>query len=296
MTCNCPGAAASARSPRRTYTAAFVLAALAASIGLPAAAQDAAQGSSAHSAAPHKPATPKSAEGKAGPGQEKAEASYSIGVIMGSQLHNSGATKDSFSYEQYLKGFRAALAGTATPSPEDSQKAVALMRKAHDSLVSGNEAAASKFLAENAKQPGVQTTPSGLQYKVISPGTGNPPKLTDQAMVNYRGTLLDGTEFDASEKHGGPQPMPVGSVIKGFSEGLQLMKPGSKYELFIPPNLAYGPNSPPGSAIPPGSLLKFELELVSIKPAAAAPAGAGAPSPHIVPPPTGNAGGSAAPH
>jgi FKBP-type peptidyl-prolyl cis-trans isomerase len=295
MTCNCPGAAASAPSHRRTYTAAFVLAALAASIGLPAAAQDAAQSSSAHSAAPHKPATP-AAEGKSGPAQEKAEASYSIGLIMGNQLHNSGATKDSFSYEQYMKGFRAALAGTAKPGEEDSQKAVALMKKAHETLVSSNESAASKFLAENAKQPGVQTTPSGLQYKVISPGTGNSPKLTDQAMVNYRGSLLDGTEFDDSAKHGGPQPMPVGSVIKGFSEGLQLMKQGGKYELFIPPGLAYGPNSPPGSAIPPGALLKFEVELVSIKPPPAPPAGAGAPSPHIVPPPTGNAGGSAAPH
>jgi FKBP-type peptidyl-prolyl cis-trans isomerase len=292
MTCNCPGAAASAPSPRRSYVAAFVLAALAASIGLPAAAQDsAAQGSSAHSAAPHKSATPKSAEGKSGPDQEKADASYAIGAIMGGQLHSSGATKETFSYEQYMKGFRAALAGTAKITPEDQQKAVAFMRKAHDNLVASNEEAASKFLAENAKQPGVQTTPSGLQYRVINPGSGNSPKPTDEAMVNYRGTLLDGTEFDESARRGGPQPMAVGNMIKGFSEGLQLMKPGGKYELFIPPSLAYGPGSPPGSSIPPGSLLKFEVELVGVKPAAPA-AGAAAPSPHIVPPPAGNAGGS----
>jgi FKBP-type peptidyl-prolyl cis-trans isomerase FkpA len=290
MTCNCPGATAPVPSRRRTGVAAFVLAALAAAIGLPAVAQDASQSSSAHSGAPHKSAAGTSEEGKSGAGQEKAEASYSIGLLMGAQLHASGASKDTFSSEQFMKGFRAALTGTK-PTQQDSQKAVAFLQEARQSLVASNEAAASKFLEENAKQPGVKTTPSGLQYKVLSPGSGASPKPADQAMVNYRGTLLDGTEFDASEKHGGPQPFGVGNVIKGFSEGLQLMKPGGKYVLYIPPSLAYGPNSPPGSPIPPGALLKFEVELVSIKPPAPA-AGGAMPSPHAVAPPPGGAGGS----
>jgi FKBP-type peptidyl-prolyl cis-trans isomerase FkpA len=293
MTCNCPGAAASAPSSRRTLAAAFVLAALAASIGLPAVAQDAAQGSSAHSPATHKGAAD-SEEGKPAAGQEKAEASYSIGLLMGSQLHSSGASKDSLSYEQFMKGFRAAIAGTAHPTQQDSQKAVAFMQQARASMVAGNEAAASKFLEANAKQPGVQTTPSGLQYKVITAGTGNPPKPTDQVSVNYRGTLLDGTEFDSSYKRNQPQTFPVNGVIKGFSEALLLLKPGGKFEVYIPPALAYGSAPPPGAPIPPGSLLKFEIELLGVKPAAPAMSGP-SPSPHIVPPPAGGQGG-ATPH
>jgi FKBP-type peptidyl-prolyl cis-trans isomerase FkpA len=289
MTCNCPGAAAPVPSPRRTRAAAFVLAALGAAIGLPALAQNADQSSSAHSGAAHKQGTAE--EGKSGAGQEKADASYSIGLLMGAQLHASGASKDTLSSEQFMKGFRAALAGTK-PTQQDSQKALAFLQQARASLVASNEAAASKFLEENAKQPGVQTTPSGLQYKVITPGSGNPPKPTDQAMVNYRGTLLDGTEFDASAKHGGPQPFSVGNVIKGFSEGLQLMKPGAKYELFIPPSLAYGASPPPGAPIPPGALLKFEVELVSVKPPAPAVGGGATPSPHVVTPPPATGGGS----
>ncbi|MGH8148863.1 MAG: FKBP-type peptidyl-prolyl cis-trans isomerase, partial [Steroidobacteraceae bacterium] len=117
------------------------------------------------------------------------------------------------------------------------------------------------------------TTASGLQYRILRPGSGAPPRPTDEVTVNYRGTLLDGTEFDSSYKRGMPATFPVNHVIKGWREALVLMKPGSKWELYVPPELAYGEDSPP--PIPPGSLLEFQVELLSIKPASASPSGAG---------------------
>jgi FKBP-type peptidyl-prolyl cis-trans isomerase FklB len=125
-----------------------------------------------------------------------------------------------------------------------------------------NAADADKFLAENKKKDGVKTTASGLQYKVMKEGNGTSPKASDTVTVNYRGTLVDGTEFDSSYKRGEPATFPVGGVIKGWTEALQLMKPGSKYQLFIPPDLAYGQNSP-GPQIPPNSALIFEVELMN---------------------------------
>jgi FKBP-type peptidyl-prolyl cis-trans isomerase len=119
---------------------------------------------------------------------------------------------------------------------------------------------------------------------VISPGAGEHPKPTDQVSVNYTGTLLDGSEFDASAKHGGPAKFPVNGVIPGWQEALVLMKPGAKYQLWIPPKLAYDLDSPP--MIPPGSLLVFDVELVSILPPAPAPAAGMPPNGHpAIPPP-----------
>src|SRR4029077_1986577 len=138
-----------------------------------------------------------------------------------------------------------------------------------------NEADSEKFLAENKSKEGVKTTSSGLQYKVLKEGTGAQPKSTDTVMVNYRGTLIDGTEFDSSYKRGQPATFPVGGVIKGWTEALQLMKVGSKLQLFIPANLAYG-DHPPGAQIPPGSSLIFEVELMDAKPS---PTFGGSPSP-----------------
>ena len=108
-----------------------------------------------------------------------------------------------------------------------------------------NHKAAAKFLAENGKKPDVVTTASGLQYRVITPGAGAPPKPTDEVTVNYSGKLLDGTEFDSSYKRGQPAKFQLNRVIPGWSEGVGLMKPGAKYELFVPPNLAYDLRSPP---------------------------------------------------
>lgn len=141
-----------------------------------------------------------------------------------------------------------------------------------------NEADAEKFLADNKKKDGVKTTASGLQYIVEKEGTGAQPKSTDNVTVNYRGVLMDGTEFDSSYKRGQPATFPVGGVIKGWTEALQLMKVGSKYKLFIPPSLAYGEHSP-SPQIPPNSLLIFEVELMNAQPATGPRDAAAAPSP-----------------
>ena len=120
------------------------------------------------------------------------------------------------------------------------------------------------FLAENAKQPGVQQTPTGLQYLILTPGEGRSPKASDTVQVNYRGTLLDGTEFDSSYKRNEPIEFPLSGVIRGWTEGLQLCKEGGKIKLFIPSNLAYGPRGA-GGAIGPDETLIFEVELLKIR-------------------------------
>jgi len=120
------------------------------------------------------------------------------------------------------------------------------------------------FLAENATKPGVKQTPSGLQYKILEPGTGKSPKATDTVLVNYRGTLLDGTEFDSSYKRNEPIEFPLNRVIPGWTEGVQLIKEGGKVQLFIPPNLAYG-SSGAGAAIGPDETLIFEVELLKVR-------------------------------
>ena len=139
-----------------------------------------------------------------------------------------------------------------------------MVRGTRSKLGDVNHTAAKSFLAENGKKKDIVTTASGLQYKVLAPGSGDSPKSTDQVTVNYRGTLLDGTEFDSSYKRGQPASFPVNGVIPGWQEALILMKPGAKWQLFVPPNLAYDLDSPP--AIPPGSLLVFDVELLSVKP------------------------------
>jgi FKBP-type peptidyl-prolyl cis-trans isomerase FklB len=135
-----------------------------------------------------------------------------------------------------------------------------------------NKTKGEAFLAENAKKPGIVALPDGLQYKVLTAGTGKKPVATDTVLCNYKGTFIDGTEFDGSEKAGKPVPFPVSGVIPGFKEVLQLMPIGSKWQVFIPSNLAYGERGA-GGAIAPNSTLIFDLEVVGIQepqPAAAA--------------------------
>ncbi len=202
--------------------------------------------------------------------------SYSLGVLLGGQLGRAGIPAESIAFDKVTQGIRDVLKGTVEPSTADQQNIQALVRLVladRAAAASKNEAAARTFLAQNAKRKGVVTTASGLQYRILTPGSGASPRPTDQVTVNYRGTLLDGTEFDSSYKHGEPLTHPVSGLIKGWSEALVLMKPGAKWELFVPPDLAYGNNSP--SPIPPGSLLKFEVELLSVTPASASPGGAG---------------------
>lgn len=187
---------------------------------------------------------------------------------MGEQLRRAKIPLDAISTEKIAEGVRDAISNKVQMSQQYQANIMALIKGAHEAAAKPNHEAAEKFLAENGKKPDVKTTASGLQYKVVTPGSGDPPKPTDQVTVNYRGTLLDGTEFDASAKHGGPATFTASQVIPGWQEALLLMKPGSKYQLWIPPKLAYDVDSPP--MIPPGSMLIFDVELVSIKPPAAA--------------------------
>jgi FKBP-type peptidyl-prolyl cis-trans isomerase len=120
------------------------------------------------------------------------------------------------------------------------------------------------FLAENSTKPDVKQTPSGLQYKILEPGTGKAPKATDTVLVNYRGTLLDGKEFDSSYKRNEPIEFPLNRVIPGWTEGVQLIKEGGKIQLFIPPDLAYGARGA-GGAIGPNETLIFEVELLKVR-------------------------------
>jgi FKBP-type peptidyl-prolyl cis-trans isomerase FklB len=217
----------------------------------------------------------------AGPTDEKSKASYAIGVSVGSELLRSKIAPDSISSERLAAGLRDAMSGKVQMSAEYQQTIMAFVRGAREKQAEPNHAAADAFLAENAKKKDIVTTSSGLQYKVLSSGSGEPPKPGDQVTVNYRGTLLNGTEFDSSAKHGGPATFASNQVIPGWQEALTLMKPGAKYQLFIPPKLAYDLESPT-PVIPPGSMLIFDVELVSVKPAAAA--GSATPHPQIQPP------------
>ena len=127
-----------------------------------------------------------------------------------------------------------------------------------------NQKEGEAFLAANKAKPGVVTLPSGLQYKILKEGTGPKPTATDSVVCNYQGTLINGTEFDSSYKRGEPATFPVNGVIKGWTEALQLMPVGSKWQLFIPPDLAYGARGA-GADIGPNATLIFEVELLSIK-------------------------------
>ena len=195
---------------------------------------------------------------------EKNAASYSLGVSMGDQLRSNGITPDAVNSQRLAQGVHDALSGKVNMSEADQKNIQTLVRNAQQGAADANHRAAEKFLAENGKKPGVVTTASGLEYQVLTPGSGESPKATDEVTVNYRGTLLDGTEFDSSYKRGQPASFVLGRVIPGWTEGLQLMKPGAKYQLFVPPQLAYDMHARPG--IPPGSLLIFEVELLSFKP------------------------------
>ena len=170
------------------------------------------------------------------------------------------------------EGLKDETAGTSKLTPQEAQ---AVLTKAQGDLRAKAEARMKEmaetgkkqgdaFLAENKTKPGVVTLPDGLQYKIIQAGTGAKPIATDTVSVNYVGKLIDGKEFDASEKHGGPAEFQVGQVIRGWTEALQLMPVGSKWQLYIPPDLAYGDRGA-GAEIPPNSTLVFDVELLSIK-------------------------------
>ena len=224
---------------------------------------------------------------------QKDKASYSIGYDIGATFKKQNVE---LNVDALMTGLKEGLAGKdATLSKEERDKTLEAFQKEmmekqatlSKEAATKNAAEGEKFLAENKKKEGIKTTASGLQYKVLKEGSGASPKETDTVVTNYKGTLLDGTEFDSSYKRNEPATFPVNRVIKGWTEALQLMKPGSKYQLFIPAALAYGERGA-GRDIGPNATLIFEVELLSIKapePVATVAPGAAAPavSPAIAP-------------
>jgi len=209
---------------------------------------------------------------------DKAKVSYSIGVSIGSNWKRQGVEVD---LDILNKGLRDALGGGTQLLTEQEVRDVLmayqqkLQGKREDlrkQLAEENREKATTFLAENKSKPGIVTTESGLQYKVLAEGAGPMPGSNDTLTVNYRGTLLDGAEFDSSFKRNQPWTAPANRGVKGWSEALHKMKLGDKWQLFIPPDLAYGDTPPPGAPIPPGSVIVFEVELVTNAPPPPPPA------------------------
>jgi len=201
---------------------------------------------------------------------EKEKISYSIGMDIGGNLKRGSVEVDP---DLLARGLKDSYVGGKTLLTEDqARQAIAdfqktLMAKQAETmkkLSEKNKADGEKFLAENAKKEGVKVLSSGLQYKEITPGTGKSPKAADNVTTHYKGTLIDGTEFDSSYKRGQPATFPVSGVIAGWTEALQLMKEGAKWQLFVPSRLAYGERGA-GQAIGPNATLIFEVELISVK-------------------------------
>ena len=208
--------------------------------------------------------------------------SYSVGASWGNSLKQQEVDLD---LEMVMQGLREAFAGNCALTDEEVRASMAALNKEirgkqeekRKQQGEKNKQEAEKFLAENKAKEGVVTLPSGLQYKILSEGNGESPKPADTATVNYRGTLIDGTEFDSSYKRGQPSTFSVTGVIKGWTEALELMKPGAKWQLFIPSDLAYGERGS-GQLIGPNAALIFEVELVSFKPPTPPPAANPAPA------------------
>lgn len=208
------------------------------------------------------------AEEKAVLKDQRDKVSYGIGMDIGKSLRNQSIDVDP---DLITRGIKDMLSG-AKPLMTDQESRDTMMNFQKEMMAKQmermkelgekNKKEGEAFLAENKKKEGVVTLPSGLQYKVIKEGAGETPKATDTVTTNYRGTLIDGTEFDSSSRRGQPATFKVNGVIPGWTEALQLMKAGSKWQLFIPSNLAYGERGP--REIGPNATLIFEVELLSI--------------------------------
>jgi FKBP-type peptidyl-prolyl cis-trans isomerase len=204
------------------------------------------------------------------PDLTREEATRLIGVNFGQQLLRLGIT-DPAALQSLQRGIDEGLKGTKT-SPDEQQQLSHYFYASTKAAISSNLNNAHAFLLRNSSEKGVRTTSSGLQYIVLTEGDPKAaaPTLGDQVTVRYRGTLLDGTEFDSSDVRGAPTQFLVGGVIKGWQEALLMMKPGAKWRLFVPPELAYGRKE--RRNIPGGSLLIFDVELTGVAPVAAVPA------------------------
>lgn len=204
---------------------------------------------------------------------EKDQVSYMVGMALGKQLE---PMKDDVDVDTIAKAMKNSLAGDKMLLTEEQAQKIGadfgqkLQKQQMEKMQADakkSEEAGKEFLTNNGKQPGVETTQSGLQYQVLSAGDGAKPKASDTVKVVYKGSLLDGTVFDDSSKHGGPSEIPLSQVVPGWQEGIKLMPIGSKYKFWIPASLGYGESG--AGPIPPNSTLVFEVELLEIvKPAA----------------------------
>ena len=215
-------------------------------------------------------ATHAAAEEAATLSTQKDKVSYGIGMSIGTNLKRDGIDVDP---DLLLKGVKDTLSGGKTLMSEEEYRAAMTalqadlknkQAEAAKKIADKNKTEGEAFLAENKKKEGVVTLPSGLQYKVLKAGDGKSPTADNTVETHYRGTLIDGTEFDSSYKRGQTVTFPVGGVIPGWTEALQKMKVGDKWQLFVPSNLAYGERGA-GRDIGPNSTLIFEVELISIK-------------------------------
>jgi FKBP-type peptidyl-prolyl cis-trans isomerase FkpA len=190
--------------------------------------------------------------------------SYALGILFAKNLQDQGL--DEISTDDMAKGLSEQMSASASMTPEQANAMVGEFFQAKKEAAGAAAKAESEaFLTENAKNKDVTVTASGLQYTHLTEGEGEHPTAASTVTVHYRGTLIDGTEFDSSYKRGEPISFPLGGVIKGWTEGLQLMKAGGKTKFFIPQDLAYGANPNPNGPIPPYAALIFEVELISFQ-------------------------------
>ena len=192
----------------------------------------------------------------------KDKVAYALGTSIGLQLQQMGANE--LDITDFSQGVKDALAGSPVMERAEIEAVINefFTRKSQEQAAKAKEEGA-RFLAENAKKEGVVTLPSGLQYQVLREGNGKKPKATDQVRCHYEGTLINGTVFDSSYKRGEPAVFGLNQVIKGWTEGVQLMQEGAKYRFFIPYNLAYGERGA-GQQIPPFAALIFDVELIEV--------------------------------
>jgi FKBP-type peptidyl-prolyl cis-trans isomerase len=239
--------------------------------------------STAPATPPAPPTAPAAPAAPAAPTLSNEQASYLFGLTFGEQLHSIGLSNEVMT-DAVMRGMKEAMQGKKS-TPAERQQVQDYVRASIGALAARNKTAAQEFLARNGHEKGVKTTASGLQYKVLAAGDAKAAAIsaTDEVTVNYRGKLLDGTEFDSSYTKGVPATFGLSGVIKGWQEGLVMMKPGAKWVLYVPPELAYGANARP--LIPANSLLIFDVEVISAKASTGMPPG-GAPPIRRPPPPT----------